>query len=1086
MYDSMKRLSKETIDRLDGVSLFRLFPGADVKGGKGKTRCPMCGADGRGKSGKAKKAGLSIVDDGNKRLVKCNDCGFGAGGSAINVLRKIDSLGFMEACQKISDMIGIQLNYENDNSDKYENKKQSQPPQTDGVAHSVGKGEKLEASSMVSALDVKKEEEGVRLEADGKSSEEISSLVGDGEEQTELTKRKRGRPRAVKMEGADPSEGSFTFRQLKDSGLTPDDVRARVRVGEEWTEVCPFRKGKLDIISGQVTEWGDEMIISYFGLEGERKMCIPAKNRSKEVGYNRVRWQNPEAHSDRKGKGVKYQSIYGSGIELYFPELIRRMYLDSERIDTLYVQEGEKKAEKACKHGLPSIGIQGISNFGSNDKGLPDEVQYLVQRCDIKEICFIMDSDWDDLGKEILPEESVDRRPKSFANALIKFRNQVKTLGLCGLDVDILWGHVNGNEEGEKGIDDLLVGRLKDQESELTEDIRRARLAHDGRGEYVTIRNVTSWSDYKIMGLWGLNSADDFFALHKERLESLKSFQFQGVLYVVDGGKIKVSTEFGEGKLFWSISFDEKNRKKVDIDLIDLRSWLHVNGYRCWRNEEGKRVLVKVSKGIIHSVDEYDVREFVLSFVFKATKDRAVHLVFAESIDSRLSIPKLLQLQLLVTNAGRPTADAQRFYYRNSQLRISGKDIEVSALKGPVWEENLIDRQFQRERIFEAFEPDGRGSFRVRLTDAGRESEFLTYLLRTCDMWDGRMRTAQQDGEFWRHVANRITSIGYLLRDYRDMGEDKAVVAMDATMVEVGVNNGRSGKSLVGKALKQMVSQAFIDGPNLENNDQFIFSDVRKTTRNVFLDDIKQEFDFTKFKSRITGELNVNVKQGGRFVIPYNESPKFYLTSNHALDGLDPSCMARIVFMSFSSWYHDGHSPETEFGHLFFEGWDERQWQLFDNLMAECVMIYIRSAEGRWGAPNKGLISPPMDDLNRRTYRQEMGETFLAWAELYFGPGSGNLDRRIARKTIYEAYLDEYGIKSTQMTSKTFRQKLVAYCRYAGLHLNAHRPSKDGESFADHFARRPGETFVGQRDVTGSLEYYTISSLEGLMRQEGS
>ena len=37
-----------------------------------------------------------------------------------------------------------------------------------------------------------------------------------------------------------------------------------------------------------------------------------------------------------------------------------------------------------------------------------------------------------------------------------------------------------------------------------------------------------------------------------------------------------------------------------------------------------------------------------------------------------------------------------------------------------------------------------------------------------------------------------------------------------------------------------------------------------------------------------------------------------------------------------------------EFGHNFFYDWDEYQWNLFDNLMAECTMYYFRSLTLGW------------------------------------------------------------------------------------------------------------------------------------------
>lgn len=999
----MKRITKDCINRLNDVSLFSILPAAEGKGMTRYCRCPSCNAEGKVKG---KQKGLAVVDDPvkRKRLIKCNSCGLKAGGGAVNVMMTVTGLEFIEACHKIADMTGIQIEYEKERSED------------------TGKG---------------------------------------------------GRPDGLKND-----RHSFCFRQLEASGLTYDDVKATVYVGNDLCQVSPFRKGALDPFTGKVDELKDEMLILYYDLNGKRKKCIPTRNKTREVDYTRVRWSNPEAHKDKSDKSIKYQTIAGAKTEFYFPQRIRTLYQTKTPFDTLFIQEGEKKAEKACKHGINSIAIQGIGNIGRKEEGLSDEIQYLVQTCKVKNIVMLMDSDWNDLARHIRKDDRVDVRPLSFARALIKFKRYVGTLAQCGLDVDIWFAHVNENENGDKGIDDLLVNTLKEREDGLRKDIDAAMTAHDGHGEYIDCLNVTSYSDMKIMGLWNLNNREDFFSCHHDELMKLKSFKFGDVFFTVTDGKIAVSTEYGSGKEFWSISYDDKQRKKIEPNLLHMRSFLTANGFRSIKLPEGKRGLVKIESGVIRSRDEYEAREFVLNYVFKATKDEAVHLIFAESIDSRLSTAKLYQLEQLQTNAGKPTGDAQRFYFLDSQIEITDKDIETSKLIGPVWEENLIKRNFVREKIFSEFRPDGNGSFDIELTPAGEECEFLRYLMNTCDMWKGRALTEQQDHEFRLHIANRITCIGYLLRDYRDMGEDKAIVAMDATMVDVGESNGRSGKSLIGKAINQFIAQTEINGPTLENNDPYIFSGVRNQTKNIFIDDIKQTFDFSNFKHHITGSLNVNIKQGGRFVIPYEESPKFYITSNHAVENLDSSCLARIEFMSFSNYYNRQFTPEKDFGHLFFVGWDERQWQLFDNLMAECVMLYMRSNENRWGDPNKGIIRPPMEDLNRRTYRQEMGENFLLWAELYYSPDGSHINRRETRKSVYEAYLAEFNIKSTQMTSKTFTKKLIAFCKYSGYNINAHKRSKEGYDFTDHHKKNPGESFIGGRDSSGGVEYLTITATD--------
>ncbi len=531
-------------------------------------------------------------------------------------------------------------------------------------------------------------------------------------------------------------------------------------------------------------------------------------------------------------------------------------------------------------------------------------------------------------------------------------------------------------------------------------------------------------------------------------------------------------------KDFWIITY-KKGVRKIDIDIIYLLDFLNGNGYRCVVGDKGRRGFVKIDQGVIRETDEYHIRNFVLDFVEKATKDHEIMRYFSDNISTRLSTDHLFQLETLVTTPGQPEKYNQRIFYRNAEVVVKESGITVEKLTGPVWEENLIKREFRRIPIFETFIPDGSGNYIVKPTREGEQCEFLSFLLNTSWFWPKEHSLSEQEvKERDHHLANKITCLGYLLRDYKNPCESKAVISMDSTMSEVGTSKGRSGKSLIGKAISKFLNQSFIYGRNLTNDGRYIFSSVTRQTKNIFIDDININFDLGRFNQCITGNLNVNIKHGARFEIPFESAPKFYITTNHAIENLDDSTMARVAFMSFSGWYNKSYSSGSEFGHRFFDDWDDYQWALFDNLMLECIMMYMRSLEKGWTAPGCGIIDPPMHDLEMRTLRQEMGELFLRWAELYFAEDGEHINCRIVRQNMTEDYLREYDLKSTRQTAQRFSKSIFAYCRYAGLHFNAHKPNKYGVRFREWIAGHPGEAFIGIRDVASSKEYYTISTTD--------
>lgn len=189
---------------------------------------------------------------------------------------------------------------------------------------------------------------------------------------------------------------SYCKRMLSESGLTPADVQSKVFVCDEnhTVTVSPtFRSGTVNSRNEIID--GDDVIIEYYNLEGEPviyEQVFKGRSTGKMLPYFRVRWQFPNEHLDRNGKPYKYKSPAGSGSFVYIPERIREIYRSKQTIHRLFIQEGEKKAEKACKHGIPSVAISGIHNLGRNGV-LHEDLVKLIIACDVKELVLLFDSD---------------------------------------------------------------------------------------------------------------------------------------------------------------------------------------------------------------------------------------------------------------------------------------------------------------------------------------------------------------------------------------------------------------------------------------------------------------------------------------------------------------------------------------------------------------------------------------------------------------------------------------------------------------------------------------------------------------------
>lgn len=880
---------------------------------------------------------------------------------------------------------------------------------------------------------------------------------------------------------SDRIKGSFCSKQLEESGLKIQDVMATVSDGKHISEESPFQPGTFGP-GFSIDPKGSDMLIRYYDLHG-RPVKYTVKGSSTPRVYARVRYSNPDLHLVG-GKPMKYQTPTGAPSKAYIPQYIREKFQAKEEIETLFLQEGEKKAEKACKHGMPSIGIQGINNIGTIEAGLLQDIQDVIKVCQVQNVVLMMDSDWDDLHRNITVGDRVDKRPNSFASAVVKFNQFMKSLRNINIEVETWWGHVNAdNTFSDKGIDDLLCNTLKARENDLMADTHFAMNATDGTGEYVTIRKISTMTDMKIRDLWSLGDHQAFYSRHRKQLSDIPSFRIGGVRYKVENDKIVPVSRYSSDADIYSITENTKGEKKVSLNYKETMQFLGDSGFKRMLDSDistSDYELVQIDDGIVDRIPAFRVRDFIRQHILEYTKDPLVHEFFYAKLDSLLQDKKLEGLPIVIDEFSTVEPFVQRTYYNNGQVEITASAITPGKAINNVWRSRIVPRNFQRVPVIEEISKVG-NCYTIRLAEAAKKCEFLTYLRNTSNNYypHNAPREVSED-EYWewnQHIVNKITAIGYLLAEWKPSAERKAVVVQDHLMSEVGQSFGGAGKSLVGNALSYVIPQVTIAGSMFKKDDQFAFSAVNKTTRNIFIDDIKPNFDFKHIYPIITGDMEVNPKGKDRYTIKVSHSPKVLLTTNHTINGAsEGSTRRRIIYMEYSGWYNPDHTPVHDFGHMLFDDWDAEQWNLFDNFMAECVMFYLRSFEQSWVDQGVGVVPPPMKQIELRTLRQEMSETFLQWAEEYYDPTGQHLNNREQRNDVFISFLEFAGSSGHGITRSNILRKIKAFCRFKGYDLNINKPNDKGKYYIEWKKANPDDSFLGINDKSGGKEYFTVYS----------
>jgi len=287
-------------------------------------------------------------------------------------------------------------------------------------------------------------------------------------------------------------------------------------------------------------------------------------------------------------------------------------------------------------------------------------------------------------------------------------------------------------------------------------------------------------------------------------------------------------------------------------------------------------------------------------------------------------------------------------YFKNKYWKITADGIEekpLVSIENHLWSEQVInfdatllkeslvdvtrieEEHFQKDKTLPVALREFIGSYSVDLSKQSEQCHFLNFIWNTGEFfWRKKFnadtrepitdsRDLSERLETQLHFVSKMTAIGYLLHSTRDKSCEKAVIAMDGKISEVGDSNGRSGKSLVGFAISKLIPQVYISGKAKDlTDDTFLFEEVNDKTQNIFLDDVRANIDFEFFFPLITGRLTVNAKGIGKNTLPEKNTPKLYLTTNHAINGSTSSYRDRQALIAFSDFYNNYWNPVMTFG----------------------------------------------------------------------------------------------------------------------------------------------------------------------------
>jgi hypothetical protein len=408
--------------------------------------------------------------------------------------------------------------------------------------------------------------------------------------------------------------------------------------------------------------------------------------------------------------------------------------------------------------------------------------------------------------------------------------------------------------------------------------------------------------------------------------------------------------ETNEHFVFWRIEKD-----KLVIDRALYYRFLGINGFGRYYFSVDTRdkipVLIQVENNVIYNVNEIDILNYTVKYVnslnLPATSLKEIeNAVYASG--SLLKKQNLFTLEVPNLNVLEDTRDTSYFGFQNCVVTISKNKINTTPyneLDGQIWHYKIVDRDFVKN------EDESTHS----------TSEFAKFMRN--------VSTNKHDDVAMKRMHSLMSIAGYLLHDHKDPANAKSVVLMDEDISDNP--NGGTGKGLFLKGIAKLTPVVREDGKNFHFNSFFAFSQVDNNTKVLYIEDIKQKFDFERLFSIITDGIIVEKKRQNKFTIPAERSPKIVLTTNYAIQGQGNSFMRRLVEFEFADYYNGEFTPADEFGHNLFNEWDQEQWHLFDNYMMMCVQYFL----------NNGLQHPPITNATVKKLKEAVGHDYIKFLD---------------------------------------------------------------------------------------------------------
>ncbi|MGB0525284.1 MAG: BT4734/BF3469 family protein [Flammeovirgaceae bacterium] len=513
----------------------------------------------------------------------------------------------------------------------------------------------------------------------------------------------------------------------------------------------------------------------------------------------------------------------------------------------------------------------------------------------------------------------------------------------------------------------------------------------------------------------------------------------QAILYRPD---LELEEEVKEQPpIFWYEQIVSSKWQLV-IDRDHYLKFLIKNGFCVRHIADEKYEYLQVIDNIIYQRTMKQVKSFVLDYVTNFPIDYMLEMQDDDgtSIFNQEWTNKQLRDMILASkkifnndimhfleekklNLKKDTPHESFYFYQNCWVKVTKRGItpySYKVLDGLVFKKKILNRNFKLTSQFLIKNDKGH-----LIPNHEFKHDFKEFIFNVTGKDIQRFKTF-------------CSAIGYLLHGWKDPAYYKFVLLMDEAAEIGGRRKGRTGKGRLEDALFYMKNTEMAmnialhqDGSKYDETYSFSIQGLDHETELVKMEDMKEGFPITDLIVYLSGSTFLNQKNRAPLFLRYDESPKWFGSTNFILKEDDDSMADRIFELEFSDYYNLKHRPVDDFKKMFFIQWNDQEWNQFDTFMLGCIQYFLYRGKRivdyqRDNIKNKRFLMKTKDLFKGRYKELDMSELIL----YFHGLKAGEV---YEKKELYNKFIEvnqpynEVGFSQT-----TFSRSLTIFAEYKG------------------------------------------------------